>query len=69
MAGEMTQDMLYAELLKLDERSRELAESYHELVVFMKDMNRELAEGRAKTDALKKALFGNRFDRQGAVLG
>lgn len=69
MADEITQEMLYAELLKLDEQARDLGESYRELVAFMKDMNRELAEERAKTEALKKALFGNRFERQGSSLG
>lgn len=69
MADEMTREMLYAELLKLDERSRDMAESFDELVRFMKEMNRELAEGQARTDALKKALFGSRFDQQGANFG
>ncbi|MBT9372380.1 hypothetical protein [Rhizobium sp. CSW-27] len=52
-----------------DERSRELAESFDELVRFMKVMNRELAEGRAKTDALKKTLFGDRFSAEEARFG
>ncbi len=69
MADEMTREMLYAELLKLDERSRDMAESFDELVRFMKEMNRELAEGQARTNALKKALFGSRFDQQGANVG
>jgi hypothetical protein len=69
MTEEITKEMLYAELLKLDERSRDTAESFEELIQFMKEMNRELAEGQAKTDALKKALFGNRFDRQDANFG
>lgn len=69
MADEMTREMLYAELLKLDERSRDTAESFDELVRFMKDMNRELAEGQARTDALKKALFGSRFNQSGASFG
>lgn len=67
--AEITNEMLYAEMLKLDERSERALESLEDLVRFMKDMNRELAEGQAKTDDLKRKLFGNRFDESGASLG
>jgi hypothetical protein len=67
--AEITKEMLYEEMLKLDVRSQRTLEALEELVSFMKETNRELAEGRAKTEALKKKLFGNRFDASGAFLG
>ncbi|RWX75475.1 hypothetical protein EPK99_17380 [Neorhizobium lilium] len=67
--AEITNEMLYAEMLKLDERTKETLQSLQDLVGFMKETNRELAEGQARTDALKKKLFGDRFDRDGAVFG
>ncbi|EUB95679.1 hypothetical protein PMI07_002167 [Rhizobium sp. CF080] len=67
--AEVTNEMLYDEMLKLDERSKQTLAALEDLVLFMKDTNRELAEGQAKTDALKKRLFGDRFDRNGVVLG
>lgn len=67
--AEITNEMLYAEMLKLDEQTKQTLESLEDLVRFMKDMNRELAEGQARTDALKKRLFGDRFDQNGAILG
>ncbi len=68
MAG-ITQEMLYEELLKLDARMAQTEAAFEDLVDFMKDMNRELAEERAKTEALKRKLFKDRFDAQGALLG
>jgi len=67
--AEITQEMLYEELLKLDARMTESEAVFDELLEFMRDMNRELAEERAKTDALKRKLFKDRFDAQGALLG
>ncbi|CDZ35773.1 hypothetical protein [Neorhizobium galegae] len=67
--AEVTNEMLYEEMLKLDERSKQTLESLEELVSFMKETNRELAEGQARTEALKKELFGDRFDRYGAYRG
>ncbi|SFB38739.1 hypothetical protein N7E02_26280 [Aliirhizobium terrae] len=66
--SEVTKEMLYEEMLKLDARSQRTLEALEELVLFMKETNRELAEGRAKTEALKKKLFGDRFGASGAVL-
>lgn len=67
--AEVTRDMIFTEILRLDDRVAETTASMQELLQFMRDMNRELAEGRAQTEALKKLLFGNRFDHQGALLG
>jgi hypothetical protein len=67
--SEVTTEMLYEELLKLDARVAETQAALDDLVIFMRDMNRELAEGQAKTEALKRKLFGDRFDRQGALVG
>ncbi len=60
--AEVTNEMLYDELLKLDQRMQKSLESLEDLVTFMRDMNRELAAERQKTELLKKKLFGNRFD-------
>jgi hypothetical protein len=60
----ITNEVIYAELLKLDERLQQVDEAMTDLVAFMKEMNRELAEGVAKTEALKKSLFGNRFSTE-----
>ena len=67
--AEITNEMLYAEMLRLDERTHETLKSLQDLVGFTRETNRELAEGQARTDALKKKLFGNRFDRDGAAFG
>jgi hypothetical protein len=66
---ELTNEMLYEELLKLDLRLAENEAAFDELIVLMKDMNREFAEERAKTEALKRRLFKDRFDAQGALIG
>ena len=66
---EVTIEMLYEELLKLDARLAESEAAFDELLAFMKDMNREFAEERAKTEALKRKLFKDRFDAQGAFVG
>lgn len=65
---EVTKEMLYEEILKLDARSQRTLEALEELVSFVKETNRELAEGQAKTEALKKKLFGDRFEIRGAIL-
>ena len=62
--AELTNEMLYEELLKLDLRLAENEAAFDELIVLMKDMNREFAEERAKTEALKRRLFKDRFDAQ-----
>lgn len=67
--AEMSKEVLYEELLKLDARAAKTEAALEDLVKFMKDMNRELAEGQAKTEALKRELFKNRFDAQGALIG
>ncbi len=67
--AEVTREMLYEEMLKLDRRSQKTLEDLEDLVAFMKDMNRELAEGRGQTEALKKKLFGDRIDANGVFLG
>ncbi len=67
--SEVTTEMLYEELLKLDDRVAETEAALTDLVVFMRDMNKELAEGQAKTEALKRKLFRGRFDPQGALIG
>jgi len=60
--GAITNEMLYEEMLKLDERLQQTVENLQDLVSFMKETNKELADGQAKNDALKKKLFGDRFE-------
>ncbi|MBW9062064.1 hypothetical protein JNB71_01925 [Rhizobium herbae] len=67
--GDVTKEMIYAEVVELDRRLGETVSSLEELVSFMKETNQELAEGRARTEALKQALFGDRFDRAGVLHG
>lgn len=67
--GQITNEMLYEELLRLDIRMAEIEAAMIDLVTFMKDMNKELSEGQAKTEALKRKLFKGRFDHQGAFVG
>lgn len=57
----ITNEMLYAEMLKIDKRLQDAVEELQDFASFMKETNKELAEGRAHTEALKKSLFGNRF--------
>lgn len=64
--AKVTQE-IYEELLKLDAEVASLAESLEETVAFMRETNRELAEGQAKTEALKQRLFGDRFKRMDAA--
>ncbi|MDO9417124.1 hypothetical protein [Pararhizobium sp.] len=59
---DVTTEMIYAEVVELDRRLGETVGSLEELVSFMKETNRELAEGRARTEELKRTLFGNRFE-------
>ncbi|WP_349434526.1 hypothetical protein [Pararhizobium sp. A13] len=63
--GDVTKEMLYAEVVEPDRRLGETVSSLEELVSLMRVTNRELAEGRARTEALKQALFGNRFETAG----
>lgn len=67
--GQVTDEMIYEELLKLDARAAKTEEALTDLVTFMREMNKELAEGQAQTDALKQKLFKGRFDHTGAFLG
>lgn len=60
--SEVTQE-IYQELLRLEANVGRLVESMEETVSFMRDTNRELAEGQAKTEALKQKLFGDRLKR------
>ncbi|UVC10802.1 hypothetical protein IHQ71_09585 [Rhizobium sp. TH2] len=64
--AEVTQE-IYEELLKLDEKAERLAESLEETAAFMRDTNRELAVGQARTEALKQKLFGDRLKRVNAA--
>lgn len=64
--AKVTQE-IYEELLKLDAKVERLTESLEETVTFMRETNRELAEGQAKTEALKQRLFGDRFKRMDAA--
>jgi hypothetical protein len=64
--AQVTQE-IYEELLKLDAKVERLAESLEETVAFMRETNRELAEGQAKTEALKQKLFGDRLKRMDAA--
>ena len=57
----VTDEMLYEELLKLETSARSLAENIQDLVAEMREGNRELAEGRARIEALKARLFHGRF--------
>lgn len=67
--AEVTNEMLYEELLKLDAHVAKTEEALTDLVSFMKDMNWELAEGQAGTEALKQKLFKGRFDHKGSFIG
>ncbi|ATU91337.1 MULTISPECIES: hypothetical protein [Phyllobacterium] len=60
--GTITNEMIYEEILELDKRLQETLEDLQELVSFMRETNKELAAGQAKNDALKKRLFGDRFE-------
>ncbi|CAN7388987.1 hypothetical protein [Rhizobium sp. LjRoot254] len=64
--AKVTQE-IYEELLKLESEVAGLALSLEETVAFMRETNRELAEGQAKTEALKRKLFGDRFKRMDAA--
>lgn len=58
----ITNEMICEEMLELDKRLQETLKELQELVSFMRETNKELAAGQAKNDALKKKLFGNRFE-------
>ncbi|WP_428428842.1 hypothetical protein [Pararhizobium sp.] len=63
--AEVISEMLYTEVMALDRRLQETAQSLDELVTFMRETNRELTEGRERTEALKRRLFGNRLEKLG----
>lgn len=59
--ADVTDEMIYEELLNLEKSAHALAESIQDLVREMRAGNRELAEGRARIEALKARLFAGRF--------
>ncbi|CAN7385586.1 hypothetical protein LJR098_003266 [Rhizobium sp. LjRoot98] len=63
--AEITNEMLYTEVMALDRRLQETAQSLDELVAFMRETNRELTEGRERTETLKRTLFGSRLEKLG----
>ncbi|HZG29513.1 hypothetical protein [Rhizobium sp. C4] len=62
----ITTEMIYEELLKLDEKSRRLNEDLQELRATSRETLKLLAEGQARNDAQKARLFG---DRMGTLTG
>jgi hypothetical protein len=60
----ITDETIYQELLKLDTRMDELVKEMEETVAVFRETNRQLAEGQARTEALKKRLFGDRFNHE-----
>jgi hypothetical protein len=60
--AEVTNQILYDEILKLDQKLKENLEGLQDIVSFKKEMNLELADERSKTELLKKKLFGNRLE-------
>lgn len=67
--AEVTSEMLYEDLLKLDARAAQAEAALNDLVSFMKDMNKELTDGQVKTEELKRKIFKNRVDAEGALIG
>jgi hypothetical protein len=61
--AEVSNEVLYEELLKLDIRLQQFEQEVQETLEVFRETNRQLAEGQARNDALKRRLFGNRFDR------
>ncbi|MET3612916.1 putative CopG family antitoxin [Rhizobium aquaticum] len=57
----ITTEMIYEELLKLDERSRRFNEDLKELRETSRETLRILAEGQARNDAQRARLFGDRI--------
>lgn len=62
----ITTEMIYEELLKLDDKSRRLNEDLQELRATSRETLKILAEGQARNDAQKVRLFG---DRMGTLTG
>lgn len=67
--AEVTSEMLYEDLLKLDARAAQAEAALNDLVSSMKDMNKELTDGQVKTEELKRKIFKNRVDAEGALIG
>ena len=65
--AEISNEALYEELLKQDARLQEFEQEMQETLTVFRETNRQLSEGQARNDALKKRLFGNRFDRTSAA--
>lgn len=65
--AEMTDTIIYEDLLRLDAKLQRLVGEMEETVAVARETNRQLAEGQARNDALKARLFGNRFDRMSAA--
>ena len=63
----VSNEELYEELLKLDARLQRFAEEAEETLAVARETTRLLAEGQARNDALKRRLFGDRFERLGAA--
>lgn len=63
--ADISNEVLYEELLDLDVRLQRLVEQMEETVAFARETNRILEAGQARNDALKKRLFGDRLDRLG----
>ncbi|WP_160011941.1 hypothetical protein [Rhizobium sp. 18055] len=66
---EVTNQILYDDLLKLDQKLEENLEGLQDIVSFMKEMNRELADERSKTELLKRKFFGNRLEALEVIVG
>ncbi|MGF0538382.1 hypothetical protein ACQQ2Q_10330 [Agrobacterium sp. ES01] len=67
--AEVTSEMLYEDLLKLDARAAQAEAALNDLVSSMKDMNKELTDGQVKTEELKRKIFKNRVEAEGALIG
>jgi hypothetical protein len=65
--AEVTNEVIYEELLKLDAKLKELVQEMQETVAVARETNRQLTEGQARNDALKRRLFGDRFNRMSAA--
>jgi hypothetical protein len=61
--AEVTNEVLYEELLKLDARLQDFVHETQETLAVFRETSRQLTEGQARNDVLKRRLFGDRFDR------
>ena len=65
--AEISNEVLFEELLKLDASIQTFEREMKETLAVFRETNRQLSEGQARNDALKRRLFGNRFDRTSAA--